>query len=240
MLKKLIKYDLKKTGAVMVPICVITALVSLVFYALYSLTPMSSSDAATLDLMIHTALSVIAPLYVITRYYIKSLYTKEAYLLYTLPASNKEIVSSKIIVTCIWAVIFMISMLISAVLFQPGVFIESIRKHGMIEAIPGLYSTFVLMLMGLAGVMAVLFSICIGQLLKTFKTVGSLISCFVFGSAILITIIFNTIISASHRRDGYWGYENLFCIANLICPIIFIIIFYFATVHITTRKLNLD
>ena len=197
-------------------------------YALYEL----------LGLMV---LCVVSPLYVITQYYYKSLYTNEGYLTFTLPANNKMIVSSKIIVTLIWATIFCASVFISLVAITPEsvvhVFKEGIDPKALLMII---YLLIVMFLMGLSGVMALIFSICIGSRWRNHSTIGSILCFFVLGITLLSVYLKNLGMSVAHRGDIFWGYEDLFCVPNLICSIVLIAVFFVATVNITSKKLNLD
>ena len=240
MLGKFIKYDLKKTAPVMGVLCGLTILLGIVcsIFMHVSENPGKYALYEVLGLMI---LCVVSPLYVITQYYYKSLYTNEGYLTFTLPANNKMIVSSKIIVTLIWATIFCASVLISGCTITPEsivhVFKEGIDPKALLTII---YLLLVMFLMGLSGLMALIFSICIGSRWRNHSTIGSILCFFVLGITLLFVYLNNLHISITRRHDIFWGYEDLFCIQNLICSIVLIVVFFVATVHITSKKLNLD
>lgn len=239
MLGKLIKYDFKKTAPVMGLLCGITILLGIVCSIMGHFS--QDSTYALIELLGLMALFVIAPLHMISKYYCKSLYTNEAYLTFTLPAKNKVIVSSKIIVTLIWAIIFCASAFLSLVAGTPESIIHVLNEGiDPKAALTIIYLLFVMLLMGLAGVMALIFSICIGNLWRNHSTIGTILCFTVLGFSLMIVYLKNLWMSVAHRGDIFWGYEDPFCIQNLICSIVLIVVFFVATVHITGRKLNLD
>ena len=239
MLGKLIKYDFKKTAPVMGLLCGITILLGIVCSILQHWS--QDTEYGLIELLGLMALFVIAPLHMISKYYCKSLYTNEAYLTFTLPAKNKVIVSSKIIVTLIWATIFCASAFISLMALSPEsivhVFKEGIDPKALLTII---YLLFVMFFMGMAGVMALIFSVCIGNLWRNHNTIGTILCFTVLGFTLMFVYLKNLGMSVAHRGDCFWGEEDLFCIQNLVCSIVFIAIFFVATVHITSKKLNLD
>ena len=239
MLGKFIKYDLKKTAPVMALLCGITILLGIVCSILSHWS--QDTEYALIELLGLMVLCVIAPMYMISKYYCKSLYTNEAYLTYTFPAKNKVIVSSKIIVTLIWATIFCASAFISLVALSPESIMHVINEGiDPKAALTIIYLLFVMFLMGIAGVMALIFSICIGNLWRNHSTIGTILCFTVLGFTLMFVYLKNLGMSVAHRGDHFWGYEDLFCIQNLVCSIVFIAIFFVATVNITSKKLNLD
>ena len=133
MLKKLIAYDLKRTRPVMTGITLFTFLLSIIIviadfireklyndqteilesglYTVHSdnLPPLYyiSEKFEVAAFLLIPVLATLAAIYMI-RYYYKTIYQTQAYLSFTLPAKITEIVNSKILVTFIWALIFVV------------------------------------------------------------------------------------------------------------------------------------
>ena len=111
MLKKLTKYELKKTWKIPALICGIILGTGLLLGLLHIIGLLGSNetgDTQNVDLLllISFPLIIILSLYLIIRYY-KSLYASEGYFSFTLPASIAEVVSSKMFAGTIWGIAVM-------------------------------------------------------------------------------------------------------------------------------------
>ena len=261
MLKKLIAFDLKKTRPVMLALIAITVLVEIIgeilhgfiqkmYYgqARFTAEGLISIDTAglpliyfklndwvTLFILILPALATLAAIYMI-RYYYKTLYSEQGYLSFTLPASITKVVSSKMIVVFIWAVAYVISALPSFFIGEELVdklynpFYKTTTLGANISAFSAiLYFMLVLLLVVLSQVMALFFCMSLGQLSTKHKLRNTVLS--YMGVGMVSLIFFFNIFS----KD-----ETVWLPASIIYTLILIVVFYFATIKVMNKKLNLE
>ena len=247
MLKKLIAYDLKRTRPVMTGIVLFTFLLTIVITSAFknkidcaqqeqlesgliqthseNLPPIyfTISNIQTLAILAIPVLATLAAIYML-RYYYKTIYLTQGYLSFTLPAKTTEIVSSKMLVTYIWALIFIIpSIFIGTFGFSVAerLFDPHYEKLSVSAYLPGLVLFALDILFIIFGIfvqiMAFFFCLSIGQLCRKLKLHVTVLS--YIGIAIASMILFS---------------------ANIICAIILFIGFYVATIKITEKNLNLE
>ncbi|SFU94077.1 hypothetical protein [Butyrivibrio sp. M55] len=263
MLKKLIAFDLKKTRPVMLALIAITVLVEIIgeilhcliqkmYYAKATVSPdgrlsidtaglpllyFKLNDWVTLFILILPALATLAAIYMI-RYYYKTLYSAQGYLSFTLPASITKVVSSKMIVVFIWAVVYIISalpvILIGEEIIQKQCYplYEPNTLDAYISALLVILSDdfmLVLLLEALSQIMALFFCMSLGQLSSKHKLRNTVLSYMGIGMVSLI-FFFNIF-----TKD-----EAVWLPANIIYSLILIVIFYFATIKVMNKKLNLE
>lgn len=112
MLGKLIKYEFKATGRVILPLfgaLLLVAIVSRLFISLQFKVPSSIGVAIAVILMI--SVFVIVFVITLTRFY-KNLLREEGYLMLTLPVSADSLIWSKLLVAAVWNVL---SLLVAAI-----------------------------------------------------------------------------------------------------------------------------
>lgn len=108
MLKKLLKYEWKDTGKLLLPINLAIIVLTVLGCAMLS-TSLFDSEASlffAVPLLILYIFSIIAfssvtIIYIYVRFY-KNLYTAEGYLMHTLPVTPMQLFHSKLIVGCSW------------------------------------------------------------------------------------------------------------------------------------------
>lgn len=102
MLSKLLKYEFKATGRVIVPLfgaLLLLSVISRLFISLRFEAPMVIGIALTVIMII--SIFVITFIITLQRFY-KNLLTNEGYLMFTLPVSADQLIWSKLIVAFVW------------------------------------------------------------------------------------------------------------------------------------------
>lgn len=272
MLKKLIAYDLKRTRPVMTGITLFTFLLSIIIviadfireklyndqteilesglYTVHSenIHPLyyySEKIMAAAFLLI-PVLATLAAIYMI-RYYYKTIYQTQAYLSFTLPAKITEIVNSKILVTFIWALLFVVPPLSIGVfgfnlaerLYDP--YYKELAASGYTaDLIILLLAIFFIIFEIIVQIMAFFFCLSIGQLCHNHKLMGTILSYIGIAIASMFLFFYNMHMHQIKKDTWWWSYDDIFCPANIISEIILFIGFYVATIKITEKDLNLE
>lgn len=192
----------------------------------------------------------------------KNLFSDEGYLTHTLPVKPTQILWSKVFVIWTWSVIDFICVVIS-------VFTLITYKDTLPEILKGA-STFFGTLFGnfgftnwleevitlLAGLsqyfgfypLLLLFAMCLGNLFKSHKIMGTLLS--FFGLNIVLSFLSTMItfiipglspfMQANLTQDNLSVYSGRLMIFTLVWNILFSAIFFVGSRYILTKKLNLD
>ncbi len=270
MLGKLIKHEFKNTWMAMVLIYAITIFLGIsgaIFFSIlnsYNFLPepwlefwnMAGFLGAVAAL---SALSMIVIIFLVVHYY-KNLYSSQGYLSFTLPATATEVVSSRIIVSCIWMMLFYVSVFISftsAILLISQFPALSDFSQAMTEFFDELIKSsssvifirtvtliiFATMFSAIANIMQYFFCISVGQLWHKNKILGAVI-CYL-GTSIVLGVVsgfinfgslFFTSFSGTESSDFFFNYM----LKNAIYSCVLILIFYFTSIFIANKKLNLD
>ena len=180
MLKKLIKYELKKTWKIPALICGIIIVIGLLqgFFRITGLLKLNESGAGDIISSISFLLMMLMSVYLPIRYY-KSLYSSEGYFSFTLPASIAEVVSSKMIVGAIWIIAVMASPFITLPLSSafnssaPGS--EALSSDDICLTIAFIF--FILMF-SLSNLWISYFSVTVGKSWQKHKLAGTLLCYF--------------------------------------------------------------
>ena len=192
----------------------------------------------------------------------KNLFSDEGYLTHTLPVKPTQLLWSKVFVIWTWSVIDFICVVIS-------VFTLITYKDTLPEILKGastffgtLFGSFgftnwleevITLLAGLAQyfgfyTMLLLFAMCLGNLFKNHKILGTILS--FFGLNMVLSFL-NTMITfmipglspfmqANITSDNLAVYSSRLMIFTLVWNILFSVIFFLGSRYILTKKLNLD
>lgn len=239
MLKKLIVQDLKNTKATMTLIC----LANIVIGILNGLVTNDEGLLALTHLMLNAATSMIATIYML-KYYSKSLYSSQGYLSFTLPTTKTNVVVSKMIITGIWVLIFLLSVLISFMISYPEVYFDSNPGHSraITELVMSFYNYFAFTIYIISQLMALFFCISLGQICKKHPKICATLCYMVIGFASLYIFFYNFSHNYIWRgaNDGYWKWEDVFCLPTVLCAIALTAFSCAASIYITNKKLNLE
>lgn len=276
MLRKLYKYDLKSVSLLLVilhaVLLVYTVIGRIGIFIAERAQAFVSPEASRLwgiagafyivgFILFILAIVIATVVYLAVRIQ-KNLFSDEGYLTHTLPVKPTQILWSKVFVIWTWSVIDFICVMIS-------VFTLITYKDTLPEILKGA-STFFGTLFGsfgftnwleevitlLAGLsqyfgfypLLLLFAMCLGNLFKSHKIMGTLLS--FFGLNIVLSFLSTMItfiipglspfMQANLTQDNLSIYSGRLMIFTLVWNILFSAIFFVGSRYILTKKLNLD
>ena len=276
MLRKLYKYDLKSVSLLLVilhaVLLVYTVIGRIGIFIAERAQAFVSPEASRLwgiagafyivgFILFILAIVIATVVYLAVRIQ-KNLFSDEGYLTHTLPVKPTQILWSKVFVIWTWSVIDFICVMIS-------VFTLITYKDTLPEILKGA-STFFGTLFGsfgftnwleevitlLAGLsqyfgfypLLLLFAMCLGNLFKSHKIMGTLLS--FFGLNIVLSFLSTMItfiipglspfMQANLTQDNFSVYSGRLMIFTLVWNILFSAIFFVGSRYILTKKLNLD
>ena len=276
MLRKLYKYDLKSVSLLLVilhaVLLVYTVIGRIGIFIAERAQAFVSPEASRLwgiagafdivgFILFILAIVIATVVYLAVRIQ-KNLFSDEGYLTHTLPVKPTQILGSKVFVIWTWSVIDFICVMIS-------VFTLITYKDTLPEILKGA-STFFGTLFGsfgftnwleevitlLAGLsqyfgfypLLLLFAMCLGNLFKSHKIMGTLLS--FFGLNIVLSFLSTMItfiipglspfMQANLTQDNLSVYSGRLMIFTLVWNILFSAIFFVGSRYILTKKLNLD
>jgi hypothetical protein len=261
MLSKLMKYELKATSRLLIPMYLVMLLMSIINR--FSLNLFEHQGFVVLIsalLMITFVSSIVAVLvvtvfYMIARFY-KNLLTDEGYLMFTLPAKAHQLITSKLLVTMFWTIISIFAVLLSLFIAfanaQTLPQIMNVIREAMAELSRELGGSSVLMfvefilliLLGLvSNILIIYVSIAIGQLFTKHKIVGSFVSYMGIYTAIQIIVTLILIpfgVFASNNQMKPTAIPNVVFPAAIVLLVAGSAACFLVTNNIFKRKLNLD
>lgn len=261
MLGRLLKYEIKSTARIYLPMYLLLflmAVINRVFISINTETlqvPLVISMTAYVSIIV--AISVMTLVVTIQRFY-KNLLTDEGYLMFTLPVSVDANILSKLLVATLWnitsAVISVFSVLVLALDRESiSEFAEMWRE--ILEFMSTMNSAFVIVMF--QGIVLVLLSIivailniyvaiAIGHMVQKHRVAGSLIAFFVIGLAEQIVMTF---LIEIFSNSGWFDFFNKMLPVDqiqwalwvmIIGVLILGAIFYYGTKYILKNKLNLE
>lgn len=271
MLGKLIKHEFKATWKVMAIICAVLIGTGIVggftlrsFVVQDDMTDIQALFLTFISMffiILLASMALLSTAYLVVHYY-RSLYTSQGYLSFTLPASITQVVSSRMIVACIWTIAsslcFVICLVLVTVLgsahYLPYItegideIITDIKDSvGITMFYTYLIQYFLILILGIISrIMMLFFSISIGQLWEKHKILGAVIAYF---TTTFVLSIISTFMSIGYYGslaaiDSYYSSVDSFLspylLRCLIYSIVLIVLFYVGSIAISNKKLNLD
>lgn len=269
MLGKLLKYEFKGTGRILLPfygLIIVLAIVTKVFDGIQIYT-LGNLGELGMGIVVAAYGSTIVAVMVLTMFLIiqrfaKTVYGDEGYLTNTLPVKTSSIIGSKLISAMCWiffsGIVALLSVFIIA--YYNGFFNDFIYawNYWIPQFTSSEVQTFVLfafegalvaLLSAVSGIMLIYMVISIGQLFKR-KFVGAI------GAFIGVSFVMNTItgffgnlffeqnmmlnIQTSQEFFGFIDLIHSMIIFALIFTILKILVYFFATNYIMKNKLNLE
>ncbi len=261
MLTKLIKHEMKACSRLLLPLYLVLLVLTIMDKILLSLNIFKgvlgiiTGFFTVVYIMSIIAIMAVTTIIIILRFY-KNLVTDEGYLMFTLPVTPHELISSKLISSFIWTMLSLIAVLSSIF----AVVITGERLKMIPEAIQltmqELTATFgnltaLLIIEIIAYFIFAIFcstliyyaSIAVGQLFNGHKVLGSFVAYAGFNiiSQIIVTVVI--LIAGLVFKDTLTDHRY---IVTLLLPglflyiIIFSIIYYAITNYIFSKKLNLE
>lgn len=272
MLGKLIKYEFKGSGRLLIPLyglITVLALITRIFNGI-SIYEFSTLGQIAMGIVVFVyGLTIMAvmltTIFLIIQRFASTVYGAEGYLTHTLPVKSRDIIISKIISAIVWTILSGIISFISIVIigYQKGMFgdifqaIEMLKVEIGAEGVGQIISIMSSMMMAsllgtIAMIMMIYMCISIGQLFKR-KFVGSIMAYLGVSFVVsLITGISGNALGESGFFDFMMTMETLntaqeavavfnhFILIISLFYVIKIVVYYFITNHLMTKKLNLE
>ena len=276
MLKKLYKYDLKSVSLLLVILHAVLLVYSLVGRIGFSLLK-GGETLQTFEVsnlwgiaisfyFLGYALFIFA-IIIGTVVYLgiriqKNLFSDEGYLTHTLPVTPTQLLWSKVFVIWTWSIIDFICVVLSVLLLisyketLPILLENTSTVFQILSGSFGVTDQLAKIVAVLDGIiqyfgfypLLLLFSMCLGNLFKSHKVLGTILS--FFGLNIILGLL-NTMITliiprlspfmqANLTQDNLSVYSGRLMIFTLVWNILFSVIFFMGSRYILTKKLNLD
>ncbi len=256
MLRKLIKYEFKATGRIMLPLY--GALLGFsIINKIFIGTNMAEVNMDFLGgipaiiTMIGYFVTMVAvfvgTLFITVQRFYKNLFGDEGYLMNTIPVKSSQNIVNKLVVSMVWTIIsgFIAATSIFVMAYEPGVLKEAIREFKNIYSeiglnIFGIIEFAIFGIVSLAHQIMMLYaSLSIGQLFKSKKLLGGFAGFMILSIAQQSIIgIGMTILVASDSFIYLSAHYAILC--GIIVCLIFFTILFCITNYIMKNKLNLE
>ena len=177
----------------------------------------------------------ISTLILIIQRFKGSVYDRRGYLTLTLPVSEHQILSAKILGAFVWSltstVVFLLSLYIIISMISPDVFISSLFKDVFDYYLGNLWLTLTTYILNtLASILCIYLSISIGQLFDEYRTALAVVAYIVIQTLIGFSDLF---LNISVNYTSLLTYE-------IVKDIILIVVYYIGTYYILKNKVNLQ
>ncbi|KEZ84985.1 hypothetical protein IO99_17475 [Clostridium sulfidigenes] len=256
MLRKLMKYEFKATGRIMLPLY--GALLGFsIINKIFIGTNMAEVNMDFLGgipaiiTMIGYFVTMVAvfvgTLFITVQRFYKNLFGDEGYLMNTIPVKSYQNIVNKLVVSMVWTIIsgFIAATSIFVMAYEPGVLKEIIRGFKNIYSeiglnVFGIIEFIILGIVSLAHQIMMLYaSLSIGQLFKSKKLLGGFAGFMILSIAQQSIIgIGMTILVASDSFIYLYSHYAILC--GIIVCLIFFTILFCITNYIMKNKLNLE
>ena len=264
MLGKLLKYELKATSRVFIPLYIAILVVSIVNGLSLNLEILNIQGLATIVLMcLFISLFVITIVVTIQRFN-KNLLKDEGYLMFTLPVSSKHLVLSKYLTSLIWTFLsFVVAFLSFTIIFMIPTykyfdFSYFINEFNLLFSnmlnlnILGQFLKIILLMIisYTIFIFNVYLALSVGQLpiFNRFRNISSFIGFLVINLLIsyVQNIVDNAFVNIEAIDNVNYSIDSISSIVSkglnvaIIINIIIILVLFFATSYILNKKLNLE
>lgn len=261
MLNRLLKYEIKSTARIYLPLYLLLFLMAVINKIFISINsenlgiPIAISMTAYVSIVV--AIVVITLVVTIQRFY-KNLLTDEGYLMFTLPVSVDANILSKMLVAVLWNITSMVISFFSVLVLAVDRdamerFAEAWGQFwrymaGMDSAVyMVIFQGIVLFLLSLVvGILNLYVAMAIGHMVQKHRVAGSLGAFFLIG---LVEQIIATVFIEISSKNGLFDFllkmQPIYQIQWVLTALIFATIvlgaiYYFATKYILRNKLNLE
>ena len=177
----------------------------------------------------------ISTLILIIQRFKGSVYDRRGYLTLTLPVSEHQILSAKLLGAFVWSlastVVFLFSLYIIISMIQPDAFLSSFAEYMLKNYTDDFWLALISYIFNtLAGILCIYFSISIGQLFNEYRTALAVVAYIVIHTLIGFSDLF---LNISVNYSALLTYE-------IIKDIILIVVYYIGTYYILKNKVNLQ
>ncbi len=266
MLGKVLKYDLKRLGQSLTPLYIITLILSIIVLGGSYLTDMHQlftiAYGTVLFFFIILLMAVgIGTFFVSIQKFYQNLLKDEGYLTNTLPVTKNTLILSKVLSSCIFmaisSIVIALSLCIAFAKFEIWTIVPKVYELGLFRQIMGMeepFATIVLVIMCIISYIVQLlffyFAIALGQRHNTNRLVYS----FVYGLVLysiqqVISLIFlgifilvnpDVVSMLNNQVSPSVSILGVIYVGSMIISIVIGLVYYFGTVYIFKKKLNLE
>lgn len=266
MLGKVLKYDLKRLGQSLIPLYIITLILSIIVLGGSYLTDMHQlftiAYGTVLFFFIILLMAVgIGTFFVSIQKFYQNLLKDEGYLTNTLPVTKNTLILSKVLSSCIFmamsSIVIALSLCIAFAKFEIWTIVPKVYELGLFRQIMGMeepFATIVLVIMCIISYIVQLlffyFAIALGQRHNTNRLVYS----FVYGLVLysiqqVISLIFlgififvnpDVVSMLNNQVSPSVSVLGVIYVGSMIISIVIGLVYYFGTVYIFKKKLNLE
>ncbi|WFR60021.1 hypothetical protein QA584_13350 [Anaerocolumna sp. AGMB13025] len=260
MLSRLLKHELKATSRMLVPLYLILFCITILdrimlYFLTDSIIMKVVSSILTLGFItINIAILIVTTVLMVTRFY-KNLMTDEGYLMFTLPVKVNQLITSKLIIAIFWTVISFAALFVSTYIAfatpeRMDFVLQNIRESfselqnafGGSVVILTIEMILLIITCFIANILMFYVSIAIGQLFNGRKLVGSFIAYIGIYTAIQIILLIIVGFSALINLADPYSEGSLVILLPVMVLLLAIscVVFYGATNHILSKRLNLE
>lgn len=267
MLGKLMKYEFKATGRLLIPLYI--ALMIFAFINRLFIGDMMTSGAdrqarnfiSMITMIIYAAIMIsifVVTLFIIVQRYRTNLLGDEGYLMNTLPVKPWQNIMSKLLVSLIWMILSGIMAMLSIIIlaYEKGMFstfgsvvsscFESVYGYVGINSVFFSLEIILIMILGLISSILIIYaSLSIGNLFAKSKILAS------FGAFIVLSTVSKVITAFActimiNNFNGAMRYDftvvpiHILLIVSIVGMSIFPIVYFIISHYVLTKKLNLE
>jgi hypothetical protein len=258
MLGKLMKYELKATARIYLPLfaaLLIVAAANRMFIAMNFTVP--KIIGTTISVVMIVAICVIALILTLQRFY-RNLLKSEGYLMFTLPVSTDSIIWSKLFVAGIWTVASFIAVLLAVsimamtgltfhqIMVAIGDFFQAVRDQGFNVILCAVEAIILVLVSLMSGILLLYTCMSLSLLVGKYRVGFAFlmyIAISIIGQTIMgilaTTVSFTNLCRIFEDMSGFGQIQTAFG-ALLLCTAIPGVIFYFVTRFMLKNKLNLE
>ncbi len=263
MLGKLLKYEIKATGRIFLPLYLVLILFAIVNYFMgFSSGEFTSTQfiTFTLYILILVGMFVISFVVMVQRFY-KNLLSEEGYLSFTLPVEPWKHIVCKLMVSSMWTILSVITAIISVIIIA----MQEVTLGEIFKGISNVWSMmyqefgdklymYVIqvvagIIVGLATSTLILYAaMAIGHLSNNHKvlaSIGSFLGLYTLGQ-ILASLIFLLPLFKNQKSYSYinsMGFQELpagFIWGAIALSAVYDLVYFIITNHILNKRLNLE
>jgi len=257
MLAKLMKYELKATSRLFLPLfgaMIAMSLVNRLFQMVDSATALNMTTPRIVSIIISTVLFIatgVVALVIMIQRFNKNLLQNEGYLMLTLPVKIESLILSKLFVSSIWYVVSCVVVSISMVL----AYSVNITMDGISNTIGSLFSlasgqdaliSFETIAMAILGIFATVLLIytclALGMLANNHRGLVAFGAFFAISTILQITASIAIVLLAAWGFSATWStfaFSQLILLGIIGMLLVLCIVFFFVTRHMLRYRLNL-
>jgi len=266
MLGKLLKYEIKATARIFLPLVAVLLVIAGINRLVSELSNKSMQTPQIISMILYVTILIgvfVMTLVVMIQRFYKNLLTDEGYLMFTLPVKAWQHITSKLVVSLMWTFICSIAAFISVLIIASGDILTPQAIRNLISELSNFFSTFgssaVLVIIeiilsaiiGLASnVLLIYASIAIGHLFTRHRIIGAIVAFILLNTAAQVILTITGALATGFTFKYYGNSVNdvSFVInsihsimwLSIIYSLLFAVGYFVLTNLVLTKRLNLE